>query len=175
VQFSRTITFVEDIQVWNATSDGFSFVICFASRSGPGFRGNPGFIASWRPILQNRTAVKVIGSPFETFSEAEKACEAMLGHLKEPSGVKGRSYSHASPLRAVARSSDSVKFGIVHPSPGRSHGHAHDEEIGHRSQVKERQTRSKRQLYGREGPPPARGKTLGISMLIFRIARRLTS
>ena len=38
MQFSRVITPVEDIQVWNATSDGFSFVISFASRSGPGFR-----------------------------------------------------------------------------------------------------------------------------------------
>jgi hypothetical protein len=44
VQFSRVITPVEDIQVWNATRDGFSFVISFASRSGPGFRRNPGFI-----------------------------------------------------------------------------------------------------------------------------------
>jgi hypothetical protein len=78
VQFSRVITFVKDIQVWNASSDGFSFVICFASRSGPGFRGNPGFVASWRPIHQNRTAVKVIGSPFKTLPEAEKACEAVL-------------------------------------------------------------------------------------------------
>jgi hypothetical protein len=95
VQFSRVITFVEDAQVWNATSDGFSFVISFASRSGPGFRGNPGFLASWRPIDQNRFAVKVIGSPFKTFQEAEKACQAVLGHLKEPSGVRGRSYSHA--------------------------------------------------------------------------------
>ena len=120
MQFSRVITFVKDIQVWNATSDGFSFVICFASRSGPGFHGNPGFLASWRPIDQNRTAVKVIGSPFKTLPEAEKACEAVLGHLKEPSGVKRRSYSHASALRAVARSSGSVEScGTVHPSPGR--------------------------------------------------------
>jgi hypothetical protein len=94
VQFSRVITLVEDIQVWNATSDGFSFVISFASRSGPGFRGNPGFLASWRPIHQNRFAVKVIGSPFKTFQEAEKACQSVLGHLKERSGVRGRSYSH---------------------------------------------------------------------------------
>src|SRR6516225_650053 len=88
VQFSRVITPVENIQVWNTTSDGFSFVISFASRSGPGFRGKPGFIASWRPIYQNRSAVKVIGSPFKTFPEAEKACEAVLWHLKQPSGVK---------------------------------------------------------------------------------------
>ena len=97
LQFSRVITSVEDIQMWNATSDGFSFVISFASRSGPGFRGNAGFIASWRSIRQNRSAVKVIGSPFKTFPEAEKACEAVLGHLKE----RARGYSHASRLRAV--------------------------------------------------------------------------
>ena len=95
------MTVVENIQVWNATSDGFSFVISFASRSGPGFHGNPGFLASWRPIDQNRFAVKVIGSPFKTFLEAEKACEAVLGHLKE----RARGYSHASPLRAIIRSS----------------------------------------------------------------------
>ena len=91
MQFSRVITSVEDIQMWNATGDGFSFVISFATRSGPGFRGNPGFMASWRPIHQNRTAVKVIGSPFKTFPEAEKACVAMLGYLKEPSGARRRS------------------------------------------------------------------------------------
>jgi hypothetical protein len=96
LQFSRVITPIEDIQVWNAASDGFSFVISFASRSGPGFHGNPGFVASWRRIHQNRSAVKVIGSPFKTFPEAEKACEAVLGHLKEPSGVRGRSYTNSA-------------------------------------------------------------------------------
>jgi hypothetical protein len=95
VKFSRIMTVVEDFQVWSATSDGISFVISFASRSGPGFRGNPGFLASWRPIDQNRFAVKVIGSPFKSFQEAEKACQAVLGHLREPSSVRGRSYSHA--------------------------------------------------------------------------------
>ena len=104
MQFNRVMTPVGNIQVWNTTSDGFSFVISFASRSGPGFRGNPGFIASWRPIHQNRPAVTVIGSPFETFPEAEKACEAVLGHLKE----RARGHSHASPVRAVIRSSGSV-------------------------------------------------------------------
>jgi hypothetical protein len=109
VQFSR-ITLVEDIQVWNVTSDGFSFVISFASRSGSGFHGDTGFVASWRPIHQNRSAVKVIGSPFKTFPEAEKACEAVLEHLKKPSGVRrARSYSHASALRAIIRSSGSAK------------------------------------------------------------------
>jgi hypothetical protein len=78
---SRVITPIEDIQVWNATSDRFSFVISYANRDGPGLHGNPGFVASWRPVYQNRPAVKVIGSPFKTFIAAEQACEAMLRYL----------------------------------------------------------------------------------------------
>ena len=57
MQFSRIISFV-DLQVWNATNNGFSFVISFSSRSGPGFHGRPGFVASWRPIYQNRSAIR---------------------------------------------------------------------------------------------------------------------
>jgi hypothetical protein len=56
-------------------------VISYESRSGTGLHGRPGFVASWRPIYQNRSAVKVTGSPFETFTQAEQACEAMLEHL----------------------------------------------------------------------------------------------
>ena len=113
MQFSRIITPVEDTQVWNAASDGFSFVICFASRSGSGFHGDPGFVASWRSIRQNRSAVKVNGSPFKTLPEAEKVCEAVPGHLKE----RARGYSHASPLRAFIRSSGSAA--PSHPSSDR--------------------------------------------------------
>jgi hypothetical protein len=85
VQFSRVITPVEEIQIWNATSYGFSFVISYESRGGPGFQGTPGFVASWRPVHQNRPAVKVVGSPFKTFTAAEQACEVMLGYLISPS------------------------------------------------------------------------------------------
>ena len=81
VQFSRVITPVEEIQTWNATSYDFSFVISYQSRSGPGLQGNPGFVASWRPVYQNRPAVKVVGSLFVTFTAAEQACEVMLGYL----------------------------------------------------------------------------------------------
>jgi hypothetical protein len=92
VQFSRVVTPVEDIQIWNASSNGFSFVISYESRSGPGLQGNPGFVASWRPTYQNRTAVKVIGSPFKTLTAAEQACEVMLEHLvsDNPSSLRGR-------------------------------------------------------------------------------------
>jgi hypothetical protein len=81
MQFSRVITPVEDIKIWNASSNGYPFVISYESRSGPGLQGKPGFVASWRPIYQNRSAVKVFGSPFKTLTAAEQACEAMLGYL----------------------------------------------------------------------------------------------
>ena len=81
MQFSRVVSPVEDIQIWNASSNGFSFVISYESRTGRGLQGRPGFVASWRPIYQNSSAIKVGGSPFETFTEAERACEAVLGHL----------------------------------------------------------------------------------------------
>ncbi|HEX3082834.1 MAG TPA: hypothetical protein VHQ86_06350 [Candidatus Saccharimonadia bacterium] len=81
MQFSRVITPIERIQIWNASSDGFSFVISYESRDGSGLQGMPGFVASWRPIFENRTAVKVIGSPFKTIAAAQQACEVMLGYL----------------------------------------------------------------------------------------------
>jgi hypothetical protein len=91
MQFSRVITPVEDIQIWNASSNGFSFVISYENRSGPGLQGKPGFLASWRPVYQNRPAVKVVGSPFKTMTEAEQACEVMLGYLisDSPPSQKG--------------------------------------------------------------------------------------
>jgi hypothetical protein len=52
MQFSRVITPIEDIQIWSASGDGFSFVISYESRGGAGLQGNPGFVASWRPIYQ---------------------------------------------------------------------------------------------------------------------------
>jgi hypothetical protein len=81
MQFARVVSPVEDMEMWNAGSNGFSFEISYESRSGPGFHGRTGFVASWRPIHQNRCAIRVSGSPFGTLTEAEEACEAMLGHL----------------------------------------------------------------------------------------------
>jgi hypothetical protein len=81
MQFNRISGPVEDLHIWSATSNGFSFVISFETRSGPGLRGRPGYLASWRPIYQSRCAIKVGGSPFETLAEAETACATMLAHL----------------------------------------------------------------------------------------------
>jgi len=46
MEFTRVISPVEDMEIWSGSSDGFSFVISYASRSGPGFRGRTGFVAS---------------------------------------------------------------------------------------------------------------------------------
>ena len=81
LHFSRLGAATEELKIWSASERGFSFVISYESRSGPGLHGQPGFVASWRPIHINRPAIRVGGSPFKTFAEAEEACEAMLAHL----------------------------------------------------------------------------------------------
>jgi hypothetical protein len=74
---------LEGMEIWSAASDGFSFVISHESRSGPGLHGPPGFMASWRPLYQNRGAIRITGSPFKTFADAETACNNQLEHLKD--------------------------------------------------------------------------------------------
>ena len=83
LHFSRIDAAKDELEIWSASECGFSFVISNESISGPGLHGRPGFVASWRPIDINRPAIRIIGSPFKTFAEAEQACEAMLVHLTE--------------------------------------------------------------------------------------------
>ena len=85
MQFNRIGGLVEDLHIWSATSNGFSFVISFETRSGPGLRGRLGYLESWRPIYQSRCAIKVGVSPLETLAEDETACATMLAHLTTPS------------------------------------------------------------------------------------------
>jgi len=73
---------VENMDVWSANSADVSFVITFASPSGPGFHGRLGFLASWRPLYSSPRAVEVTGSPFNTFADAEAACNKMLEELQ---------------------------------------------------------------------------------------------
>ena len=79
LHFSRAET--GDLEIWIASSDDYSFVICNESRSGPGLHGEPGFVASYRPDFLNMPAAQVSGSPFSTFAEAERACNAFLARL----------------------------------------------------------------------------------------------
>jgi hypothetical protein len=73
---------VEAMEIWSANSEGYSLVISFfGSFAGPGFHGRSGYVASWRPLYGSRGAIQIIGSPFQSFQEAEVACDAMLKHL----------------------------------------------------------------------------------------------
>ena len=74
---------VENMDVWSASGADISFVITFASPTGPGFHGRHGFLASWRPHHSRTGAVKIIGSPFDTVTDAEGACNTMLGVLQK--------------------------------------------------------------------------------------------
>ena len=78
LQFHRA---VETMEIWSASSGEYSFVISFENPAGPGFHGRTGYVASWRPVYSGRSAIKITGSPFKTFDEAEAACEAKLKHL----------------------------------------------------------------------------------------------
>ncbi len=82
LQFHRA---VEDMEIWSATGDGFSFVITYETPAGTGFHGRAGYVASWRALYRGNGAIKVGGSAFASFAEAEKAGNTMLEHLKGPS------------------------------------------------------------------------------------------
>jgi hypothetical protein len=84
LQFHHTL---ERLEIWSAAADGFSFVISYETRSGTGFHGRPGFMATWRPLYKNNFAIRIAGTPFETFADAE---EALQRHAKTSNGTRGR-------------------------------------------------------------------------------------
>jgi hypothetical protein len=94
LQFNRAVAYLD---VWSASSADISFVITFASPNGPGFHGRRGFLATWRPLYSRRGAVKVTGSPFNTFADAEAACNTMLGVLEQASRGAAQT-NNAAPL-----------------------------------------------------------------------------
>jgi hypothetical protein len=81
LQFHRAVAHIE---IWCANSDGFSFVITYESPTGPGFHGRLGYVASWRSLDVNGGAIKIGGSPFKTFAEAEETSNIILKHLTKP-------------------------------------------------------------------------------------------
>jgi hypothetical protein len=79
LQFHRVF---EEMKIWSASSGSYSFIISFfESLSGPGFRRTSGYVASWSPLYRGHGAIKIVGSPFKSFDEAEAACDAMLKYL----------------------------------------------------------------------------------------------
>jgi len=75
LHFGLASTALRSSQIWHANSGGYAFSISHASGS------EPGFVASWRSLHDKKPAITLGGSPFETFVEAEEACEFMLMHL----------------------------------------------------------------------------------------------
>jgi len=84
LQFRRAI---EHMEIWSASSEGFSFVITYGNSTGPGFRGRAGYVASWRRAIGGSSAVKIGGSPFKMLAEAEAACNIILKHLTRRTDV----------------------------------------------------------------------------------------
>ena len=85
LQFQRAI---RQMDIWSASSDGFSLVITYGSPTGPGFRGRAGYLASWRRAIGGSGAVKIGGSPFKMLAEAEAAYNIILKHLMRQTDVK---------------------------------------------------------------------------------------
>jgi hypothetical protein len=78
---------IADMEIWSAMSDGFSFVISFESRTGPGFLGQNGYVASWRSMARsNMGSVRIAGSPFTSLEQAESACRSTLQYLTAKRG-----------------------------------------------------------------------------------------
>jgi hypothetical protein len=87
LHFSPVVEPPRDLKIWHANSNEYSFAISLESPTGPGLQGRPGYVASWRAVQNNKPAIKVGGSPFSTFVEAEEACELMLMHLLTAQGA----------------------------------------------------------------------------------------
>ena len=69
------------MEIWSASRGEYSFVISFENPAGPGFHGRTDYLGSWCPAYRDRSAIRITGSPFKAFDEAEAACDAMLMHL----------------------------------------------------------------------------------------------
>ncbi len=64
LQFQRV---VEEMEIWGANSDGYSFTISFFENFAvTGFRGRSGYVASWSPLYRGCGAIKIMGSPFKS-------------------------------------------------------------------------------------------------------------
>lgn len=66
------------MRMWGSKSDSLTFVIVYEPDDGPGH----GYTASWKNIFIKSTS-NYIGSNYETFAEAKKACEDKAKELKQ--------------------------------------------------------------------------------------------
>jgi len=75
LEFSRVVSPIADMEIWNAGSNVVSFVIRYGSSRRPGFHERTGFVASLPPIA---CAIKVGGSPFKTLARPKKLATSCL-------------------------------------------------------------------------------------------------
>src|SRR6516165_4585398 len=111
LQFYRAI---EHMEVWSASRDGFSFVITHGSRAGHGFRGQPGYVASWRPLDQSRGAIKIGGSPRIASSRMLPEDSAPMTGAASPNqvgGANGKRDQHGRSARGVGGGGEALPYG----------------------------------------------------------------
>src|SRR4029450_2670101 len=87
MEFTHIVGPIEEMEVWNASSNAASFVISYESRSGRGFHGDIGYAGSWGPIDQGRSAISGGGGAFKTPVEAKDACNAIAAILTKGARV----------------------------------------------------------------------------------------
>ena len=68
---------------WTATTAQLSLAAADMFATPVAVHWSSRLYASWSLLYQNRTAIKVTGSPFKTFVEAENACNAIFSHLND--------------------------------------------------------------------------------------------
>jgi len=120
---------VQTMDIWSASSADISFVISFSTPNGAGLRGKHGFLASWRPLYSGTGAIKVTGSPFSTFTEAEAACNTMLGVLNEVRKPGNRSQANNRAHHVLVSVPDQIH--IQHKEDGHHLRDGEDIDEGH--------------------------------------------
>jgi hypothetical protein len=104
LHFSRVAPAKEELEIWSATERGFSFVVSNESSSGPGLHGQPGFVASWRPIDINRPAIRVGGSGAGGAKRRQRARIGPIGLPPTYSGQRIRGITLSKNSRAPSSS-----------------------------------------------------------------------
>ncbi len=67
-----------DIKMWGSRMGNFTFMIVYEPKEGPGH----GYTASWKNVLIPSKS-NFIGSNFDSFEDAKRACEAKAKEFKQ--------------------------------------------------------------------------------------------
>ena len=122
LQFHHTL---ERLEIWSAAADGFSFVISYETRSGTGFHGRPGFMATWRPLDKNNFAIRISRHALRDICRCRGSLQR---HAKTSNGTRGREAVGALRAHAFCGGSDqkcsrrdwSICWAMYPPTQGRT-------------------------------------------------------